>query len=170
VPAHGIDLGGEGSGRQEGGTTPGRHREQVGVVGHDEHGADLCGQVQDQVVLVVLAIVHRAGYLSQQPSRAAGMSGPNDFDKLSHYVSAAVPVAVLAVIVQRRLAHGAVDATLVRCVLVPATMTLLGRANWWAPGWLRRWHSRFGLREGPVRPDRAAVTEPRDEEDLLPAV
>ncbi len=28
----------------------------------------------------------------------------------------------------------AVDATLVRCVLVPATMTLLGRANWWAPG------------------------------------
>ncbi len=28
----------------------------------------------------------------------------------------------------------AVDATLVRCVLAPATMTLLGRANWWAPG------------------------------------
>ena len=27
----------------------------------------------------------------------------------------------------------AVDATLVRCLLVPATMTLLGRANWWAP-------------------------------------
>ncbi|MHB9858099.1 MMPL family transporter [Streptomyces sp. YIM S03343] len=29
-----------------------------------------------------------------------------------------------------------VDATLVRMVLVPATMTLLGRANWWLPGWL----------------------------------
>ena len=27
----------------------------------------------------------------------------------------------------------AVDATLVRCLLVPATMTLLGDANWWAP-------------------------------------
>ncbi len=31
-----------------------------------------------------------------------------------------------------------VDATLVRMVLVPATMTLLGRANWWLPGWLDR--------------------------------
>ena len=62
----------------------------------------------------------------------------------------------------------AVDATLVRCVLVPATMTLLGRANWWAPGWLRRLHHRFGLHEAPVRPDRAAGREPRDEEDLLP--
>jgi len=31
-----------------------------------------------------------------------------------------------------------VDATLVRCVLVPATMTLMGRANWWVPAWLDR--------------------------------
>ena len=29
-----------------------------------------------------------------------------------------------------------VDATLVRMVLVPATMALLGKANWWLPGWL----------------------------------
>jgi uncharacterized membrane protein YdfJ with MMPL/SSD domain len=32
----------------------------------------------------------------------------------------------------------AVDATIVRMILVPATMTLLGRANWWLPGWLDR--------------------------------
>ena len=58
----------------------------------------------------------------------------------------------------------AVDATLVRCVLVPATMTLLGRANWWAPGPLRRLPRRFGLDEHPAQrvPDR-------EEEDLLPA-
>ncbi|WP_066365425.1 MMPL family transporter [Herbidospora mongoliensis] len=31
-----------------------------------------------------------------------------------------------------------IDATLVRLVLVPATMALLGRANWWLPGWLDR--------------------------------
>ena len=31
-----------------------------------------------------------------------------------------------------------VDATIVRMVLVPATMTLMGRANWWLPGWLDR--------------------------------
>jgi putative drug exporter of the RND superfamily len=54
----------------------------------------------------------------------------------------------------------AVDATLVRCLLVPATMTLLGRANWWAPRPLRRLHDRFGLHERPV-PERG-------QEDLLP--
>ena len=32
----------------------------------------------------------------------------------------------------------ALDATIVRLVLVPATMTLLGKANWWLPGWLDR--------------------------------
>ena len=31
-----------------------------------------------------------------------------------------------------------IDATLVRMVLVPATMKLLGRANWWVPRWLDR--------------------------------
>jgi RND superfamily putative drug exporter len=48
----------------------------------------------------------------------------------------------------------AVDATLVRILLVPATMTLLGEWNWWAPGPLRRLHARFGLREAeaPVPP------------------
>jgi RND superfamily putative drug exporter len=31
-----------------------------------------------------------------------------------------------------------VDATVVRLVLVPAVMELLGPANWWLPGWLGR--------------------------------
>lgn len=31
-----------------------------------------------------------------------------------------------------------VDATIVRLILVPATMELLGKANWWMPGWLGR--------------------------------
>jgi RND superfamily putative drug exporter len=44
----------------------------------------------------------------------------------------------------------AIDATLVRCLLVPATMTLLGNANWWAPAPLRRLYARFGLREAPT--------------------
>jgi RND superfamily putative drug exporter len=39
------------------------------------------------------------------------------------------------------------DATVVRALLVPATMRLLGRANWWAPGPLRRWWERHGHRE-----------------------
>jgi RND superfamily putative drug exporter len=40
-----------------------------------------------------------------------------------------------------------VDVTLVRLLLVPATMTLLGDWNWWAPAPLRRLHARLGLRE-----------------------
>jgi RND superfamily putative drug exporter len=32
----------------------------------------------------------------------------------------------------------ALDATLVRLVLVPAAMELMGRWNWWLPGWLDR--------------------------------
>ncbi len=40
-----------------------------------------------------------------------------------------------------------VDATVVRVLLVPATMRLLGRANWWAPRPLRRVYARYGIRE-----------------------
>jgi len=39
-----------------------------------------------------------------------------------------------------------IDATLVRMLLVPATMTLLGEWNWWAPRPLRRFHERYGIR------------------------
>jgi uncharacterized membrane protein YdfJ with MMPL/SSD domain len=40
-----------------------------------------------------------------------------------------------------------VDATLVRMLLVPAFMRVLGRVNWWAPRPLVRLHNRFGLSE-----------------------
>lgn len=40
-----------------------------------------------------------------------------------------------------------VDATLVRVLLVPATMRLLGRWNWWAPGPLAKVYRRYGIRE-----------------------
>jgi RND superfamily putative drug exporter len=40
-----------------------------------------------------------------------------------------------------------VDATIIRVLLVPATMRLLGRANWWAPRPLRRLYARYGIRE-----------------------
>ena len=52
-----------------------------------------------------------------------------------------------------------VDATVIRVLLVPATMRLLGRANWWAPRPLRRLYARYGIREetpGPA-PVPAAV-------------
>ena len=58
------------------------------------------------------------------------------------------------------------DATLVRMLLVPAFMHVLGRWNWWAPKPLARLHERIGISEirrrrpvpvGPKR-ERAAVT------------
>ena len=37
------------------------------------------------------------------------------------------------------------DATIVRALLVPALMRLLGDANWWAPKWMKRIYKRIGL-------------------------
>jgi putative drug exporter of the RND superfamily len=49
-----------------------------------------------------------------------------------------------------------VDATVVRSLIVPATMKLMGEWNWWAPRPLRALHDRFGLRE----PAHVPVAEP----------
>jgi len=49
-----------------------------------------------------------------------------------------------------------VDATVVRVLLVPATMRLLGRANWCAPRPLRRLYARYGIKE--EAPGPAPVT------------
>ncbi|MGQ4272118.1 MMPL family transporter [Nocardiopsis changdeensis] len=52
-----------------------------------------------------------------------------------------------------------VDATLVRAVMVPAAMRLLGGVNWWLPRPLRWLHDRIGISEGggeePAAPARA---------------
>ncbi len=45
-----------------------------------------------------------------------------------------------------------VDATLVRMVLVPATMKLLGDANWWLPGWLDHRLPGIDIEAGPAHP------------------
>jgi RND superfamily putative drug exporter len=54
-----------------------------------------------------------------------------------------------------------VDATVVRVLLVPATMRLLGRANWWAPRPLRRLYARYGISEddtpAPLVPEPAGT-------------
>jgi RND superfamily putative drug exporter len=44
----------------------------------------------------------------------------------------------------------AIDATVVRMVLVPATMALMGRANWWLPGWLDRVLPHLSIETDPV--------------------
>jgi RND superfamily putative drug exporter len=51
----------------------------------------------------------------------------------------------------------ALDATVVRMLLVPATMTLLGRYNWWAPAPLARFHKRIEVREEAPEREPALV-------------
>jgi RND superfamily putative drug exporter len=59
-----------------------------------------------------------------------------------------------------------VDAFLIRATLVPAFMRVAGRANWWAPKPLRRFHLRYGIWENdPIaildqaqRPDKVDET------------
>jgi RND superfamily putative drug exporter len=59
----------------------------------------------------------------------------------------------------------ALDATIVRSVLVPATMKLLGDLNWYLPSWLE-WMPRVNI-EGRAAPD--AVSEPEEpEQELVP--
>jgi RND superfamily putative drug exporter len=59
-----------------------------------------------------------------------------------------------------------VDASIVRVLLVPAVMRLLGPANWWAPGPLRRLYARYGIRESdpadiaPARPASSDTSAP----------
>jgi trehalose monomycolate/heme transporter len=53
-----------------------------------------------------------------------------------------------------------VDATIVRLLLVPAVMRLLGRANWWAPRPLRRLYGRYGIREADAAGPAALVLAP----------
>ena len=44
-----------------------------------------------------------------------------------------------------------IDASIVRALLVPSLMELLGKWNWWAPKPLRRLHERFGISESGLR-------------------
>jgi RND superfamily putative drug exporter len=45
-----------------------------------------------------------------------------------------------------------IDATLIRGILVPAFMRVMGRWNWWAPAWVQRAVAKLGLYEGPAKP------------------
>ncbi|MGW0777269.1 MMPL family transporter [Streptomyces sp. NPDC002835] len=52
------------------------------------------------------------------------------------------------------------DATIVRMVLVPATMALMGRATWWLPRWLDRRLPRIGVESPDVPPEPEPVLTP----------
>ncbi|MFQ6851348.1 MMPL family transporter [Streptomyces sp. 35M1] len=55
------------------------------------------------------------------------------------------------------------DAMVVRSLLVPAVMKLMGRSTWWAPAPLRAFHRRFGLSEGEAAPAVTPAAPPDPE-------
>lgn len=56
-----------------------------------------------------------------------------------------------------------VDASIVRALLVPSLMAILGEWNWWAPRFLRRLHGRLGVSEGGSAPVADARTSVRSQ-------
>jgi RND superfamily putative drug exporter len=52
-----------------------------------------------------------------------------------------------------------IDASIVRALLVPSLMELLGKWNWWAPAPLRRLHARIGISESGPPPSRKPEPE-----------
>jgi uncharacterized membrane protein YdfJ with MMPL/SSD domain len=51
-----------------------------------------------------------------------------------------------------------IDASIVRALLVPSLMELLGKWNWWAPAPLRHLHERIGLSEAGISPPEASAS------------
>jgi len=64
-----------------------------------------------------------------------------------------------------------IDASIIRALLVPSLMELLGSRNWWAPQPLRRLYDRIGLREnGPPRRELLSRRAPNPPEGRKAAV
>jgi RND superfamily putative drug exporter len=62
-----------------------------------------------------------------------------------------------------------IDATIIRLVLVPATMELLGDKNWWMPAWLDRVIPRLDIEGSHVIHAEPAPVETTPEAELVPA-
>jgi len=63
-----------------------------------------------------------------------------------------------------------VDATIVRGILVPAFMRVMGALNWWAPRPLQRAVARLGLYEGPIQTDATPPTRDPGAEGVRPVI
>jgi uncharacterized membrane protein YdfJ with MMPL/SSD domain len=110
----------------------------------------------DYAVLVMARIKElRDSGLSNEEAVAQGVARTGRIISAAALMIAVVfaAFAVSPVFFMKQIAVGMalaviIDATVVRALLVPSLMRLLGEANWWAPKPLRRFHDRFGIREG----------------------
>ena len=109
----------------------------------------------DYAVLVIARIKElRDSGLSNDEAVALGVARTGRIISAAALMIAVVfaAFAVSPVFFMKQIAVGMalgviIDATIVRALLVPSLMKLLGEANWWAPPFLRRLHDRVGIRE-----------------------
>jgi uncharacterized membrane protein YdfJ with MMPL/SSD domain len=123
------------------------------------------GLATDYAVLVMARIkeLHDAGHDNEE-AVALGIGRTGRVITAAAVMIAVVFLAfgVSSVFFMKQIALGValgvmLDATIVRALLVPALMRLFGEWNWWAPGPLRRFHARFGIREGEPEPAPASA-------------
>jgi uncharacterized membrane protein YdfJ with MMPL/SSD domain len=121
------------------------------------------GLATDYAVLVMARIkeLHDAGHDNEE-AVALGIGRTGRVITAAAVMIAVVFLAfgVSSVFFMKQIALGVaigvmLDATIVRALLVPALMRLLGEWNWWAPGPLRRFQLRYGFREGEPEPEPA---------------
>lgn len=142
--------------------------------------AVIFGLATDYAVLVMARIkeLHDAG-ASNEEAVAGGIGRTGRVISAAAVMIAVVFLAsaVSPVFFMKQLAVGLavgviIDATIVRALLVPSLMRLMGDWNWWAPAPLARFHARFGISEGgpsdgmiaagPLAPSAPVVLEPED--------
>jgi RND superfamily putative drug exporter len=97
----------------------------------------------------------REGYVSGHPTRDAVALGLQRVGRVVTSAAALFCIAIGALVLAQSVTLKEVglaaavavliDASVVRALLVPALMALLGRWNWWAPSWLHSFHQRLGL-------------------------
>ena len=117
--------------------------------------AVLFGLATDYAVLVIARIKER--YDAGDSNEEAVATGIARTGRVITAAALAIAVVFLAfgvssVFFVKQIAIGMafgvmIDATVVRALLVPALMRLLGAWNWWAPAPLRRLQLRFGFSE-----------------------
>jgi uncharacterized membrane protein YdfJ with MMPL/SSD domain len=122
--------------------------------------ASAFGLTTDYSILLLSRIVEaHEGGASDEDAVVTGVqrSGPLISSSALLLVIALLALASSRVFLVKQLSVGqalaiVIDVTFVRLLLVPAFMGMMGRANWWAPGWLR--HVRAWLRPSPRTPAR----------------
>ncbi|MFE5812808.1 MMPL family transporter [Streptomyces sp. NPDC056479] len=147
-----------------------------GLIGFDSTGniepnmpimlfALIFGLSMDYEVFLVSRI--REQYDALGDSTAAVASG---LQKIGHLIVSAallmcVPLAAMAtsgVLMMKLFGVGMVfailaDVAIVRILLVPAVLKLMGTSAWWAPGPLARFYGKFGIKESDEVPERKPV-------------